>query len=51
MSAVDKIHNLSLRLLTLCGFGVLICLAANIVTALVMLISDICEKKQCRPVE
>lgn len=51
MSAVDRIHNLSLRLLTLCGFGALICLAVNIVTALVMLISDICEKKQCQPVE
>ena len=33
---VDKIHNLSLRVLTLCGFGALISLAVNIFTALVL---------------
>ena len=33
---IDKIHNLSLRVLTLCGFGALICLSVNIITALVM---------------
>lgn len=44
MSAIDKIHNLSLRLLTLCGFGALVCLAVNLITALAMLISDVCKK-------
>ena len=46
MSVIDRIHNLSLRILTLCGFGALICLTVNIATALAMLISDICKKKQ-----
>ena len=45
MSAIDKIHNLSLRLLTLCGFGALICLAVNLITALTMRISDACKKR------
>lgn len=45
MSAIDKLHNLSLRLLTLCGFGALICLAVNLITALAMLISDACRKR------
>ena len=40
MKLVNKIHNLSLHILTLCGFGALICLAVNICTALVMLIAD-----------
>ena len=46
MSIVDKVHNLSLRVLTLCGFGALICLAVNIATALVMLLADVKDKKQ-----
>ena len=36
MSVIDKIHNLSLRVLTLCGFGALISLAVNVIKALVM---------------
>lgn len=51
MSVIDKIHNFSLRLLTFCGFGALICLAVNIITALVMLVSDICEKKGKQSIE
>ena len=46
MSAIDKIHNLSLRLLTLCGFGALVCLAVNVATALIMLILDARKKAQ-----
>lgn len=51
MSVIDKIHNLSLRVLTLCGFGALISLAVNLITALVMLVSDICNKKSKQPAE
>ena len=40
MSVIDKIHNLSLRVLTLCGFGTMICFAVNILTALVMFAED-----------
>ena len=36
MSVIDKIHTLSLPVLTLCGFGALISLAVNVITALVM---------------
>ena len=36
MSAVDRVHNLSLRILTLCGFGALISLGVNILTALIL---------------
>ena len=43
MSAVDRVHNLSLRILTLCGFGALISLGVNILTALIMFIV---ERKQ-----
>ena len=43
MSVVDKLHNLSLRILTLCGFGALVSLAVNVITALVMFVS---ERKQ-----
>ena len=43
MSAVGRVHNLSLRILTLCGFGALISLGVNILTALIMLIV---ERKQ-----
>ena len=37
---IDKLHNISLRVLTLCGFGALICLTVNIITALVMFVSS-----------
>jgi len=37
---IDGIHNLSLHVLTLCGFGALISLAVNVLTALVMLVQD-----------
>ena len=37
---IDKLHNLSLHALTLCGFGALICLAVNIITALAMFVSS-----------
>ncbi len=47
MTALDKIHNLSLRILTLCGFGAVICLAVNIATALIMAISDKRTKEPC----
>ena len=40
MKLIDKIHNLSLHLLTLCGVGAVVSLAVNLVTALVMLIAD-----------
>ena len=36
ISAVGRVHNLSLRILTLCGFGALISLGVNILTALIM---------------
>ena len=37
---IDGLHNLSLRVLTLCGFGALVSLAVNVLTALVMLVQD-----------
>ena len=40
MKLIDKIHNFSLRALTLCGLGAVVSLAVNIVTALVMLLAD-----------
>ena len=40
MKLIDKIHNFSLHLLTLCGMGAVVSLAVNIVTALVMLLAD-----------
>ena len=40
MKLVDKLHNFSLHVLTLCGMGAVISLAVNVVTALVMLIAD-----------
>lgn len=47
MTALNKIHNLSLRMLTLCGFGAVVCLAVNIATALIMAISDKKAKEPC----
>ena len=40
MKLIDRIHNFSLHLLTLCGMGAVVSLAVNIVTALVMLIAE-----------
>ena len=40
MKLIDKIHNFSLHLLTLCGLGAVVSLAVNIVTALVMLVAE-----------
>ena len=40
MKLIDKIHNFSLHVLTLCGVGAVVSLAVNIVTALVMLVAD-----------
>ena len=40
MKLIDKLHNFSLHLLTLCGMGAVVSLAVNVVTALVMLIAD-----------
>ena len=40
---IDKIHNLSLHVLTLCGFGALLSLAVNVITALTMFVL---ERKQ-----
>ena len=40
MKAIDKIHNLSLRGLTLCGFGALGCLGVNLITALTMFVVE-----------
>ena len=40
MKLIDKIHNFSLHLLTLCGMGAVVSLAVNIVTALVMLVAE-----------
>ena len=44
MKLVDKLHNFSLHLLTLCGMGAVVSLAVNIVTALVMLLADRARK-------
>jgi len=40
MKLVDKLHNLSLHVLTLCGVGAVVSLAVNICTALAMFIAD-----------
>ena len=40
MKLIDRIHNFSLHLLTLCGVGAVVSLAVNIVTALVMLVAE-----------
>ena len=40
MKLVDKLHNFSLHVLTLCGMGAVVSLAVNIVTALVMLVAE-----------
>ena len=40
MKLIDRLHNFSLHLLTLCGLGAVVSLAVNIVTALVMLVAE-----------
>ena len=40
MKLIDKLHNLSLRILTLCGLGAVVSLAVNVCTALVMFVAD-----------
>jgi len=49
LKQIDHIHNLSLRILTLCGLGALASLAVNIVTALVMLAADRRGKPDIQP--
>jgi len=46
MKLLDKLHNLSLHMLTLCGFGALVCLAVNLITAIAMFVADHCEKTE-----
>ena len=40
MKIIDKLHNLSLHGLTLSGIAALTCLAANVVTALIMFTAE-----------
>ena len=44
MKLIDKLHNFSLHLLTLCGMGAVVSLTVNVVTALVMLLADRARK-------
>ena len=44
MKLVDKLHNFSLHVLTLCGMVAVVSLAVNVVTALVMLLADRARK-------
>ena len=44
MKFMDKLHNLSLHMLTLCGFGALVCMAVNLITAMAMFVADRCRK-------
>ena len=46
MKIIDKIHNLSLRGLTLSGFTALACLGVNLITALTMFVSERCKKAE-----
>ena len=46
MKLIDKIHNLSLRGLTLSGVAALAFLTVNIVTALTMFVAERCRKAQ-----
>ena len=45
MPALNKLHNLSLRLLTLCGIGAVISLAVNILTAVLLFVTELCQKQ------
>jgi len=40
MPVLNKLHNLSLRILTLCGIGAVISLAVNILTAVLMFVTE-----------
>lgn len=40
MRIIEKLHNLSLHVLTLCGVGAVVSLAVNVCTALVMFIAE-----------
>ena len=44
MKLVDKLHNFSLHVLTLCGMGAVISVAVNVTTALIMLLADQAKK-------
>ncbi len=46
MKFLDKLHNLSLHGLTLCGFGALVCLGVNLITALAMFLAERCKKAE-----
>ena len=45
MKCIDKLHNLSLHVLTLCGIGALVSLAVNICTALAMFAAEQIRKE------
>lgn len=40
MSVPEKLHDLSLRVLTLCGIGAVISLAVNVITAAALFVSQ-----------
>ena len=40
MKLIDKLHNFSLHILTLCGIGAVVSVAVNVATALVMFVAD-----------
>ena len=40
MKFIDKLHNFSLHILTLCGLGAVVSLAVNVCTALVMFLIE-----------
>jgi hypothetical protein len=40
MSLLDKLHNMSLRVLTLCGIGAVLSLAVNMITAVAMFVGQ-----------
>ena len=46
MKFIDKLHNLSLRILTLCGVGAVASLAVNVCTALAMFVADHLRKEK-----
>ena len=40
MSLLDKLHNMSLRVLTLCGIGAVLSLAVNMITAAALFVGQ-----------
>jgi len=44
MKFLNKLHTVSLHVLTLCGFGALVCLVLNLITAAAMFFADHCKK-------